>query len=51
MCGVGLHCNENFPRQGDKPIVEACGPVQTNESAAFYVGATRTTNNTGEIRL
>ena len=39
-----------FLRQGDKPLVEACSPVQTNESEAFSVVTTRPTHNTGEMQ-
>ena len=36
-------------RPGDKPMVEACGPVQINTGENFYIGATRVTYNTAEM--
>ena len=35
---------------GGSPIVSACGPVQTDESGEYWVGATRPTNNTAEMQ-
>ena len=37
-------------RPGDKPMVEACGPVQINTGENFYIGATSVTNNTAEMQ-
>ena len=39
------------PRYGDKPPVDACGPVQTAADADSYVGATHATNNAGEMSV
>ena len=41
---------KKLPRPGDKPTVEACGPVQTNTAERLYIGATRVTNNTAEMQ-
>ena len=38
-----------YPRHGDKPRVEACGPFQISAGAEFYDGATRA-RNTDEIQ-
>ena len=41
------------PRGGEKPLVEAHGPVQPSAEGVFYVGATRAVNNinnTGEMQ-
>ena len=34
----------------NKPMVEACGPVQISKGETFYIGATRVTNNTAEMQ-
>ena len=41
---------KKLPRPGDKPMVEACGPVQTSTAERLYIGATRVTNNTAEMQ-
>ena len=41
---------KKLPRPGDKPMVEACGQVQTNTAERLYIGATRVTNNTAEMQ-
>ena len=38
------------PRLGDEPLVVACGPVQICNGETFYIGATRATKNTAEMR-
>ena len=38
------------PRYRDKPMIEACGPVQIKKGEEFYIGATRATNNTAEMQ-
>ena len=38
------------PRPRDKPMIEACGPVQINTGENFYIGATRVMNNTAEMQ-
>ena len=48
VLGGSFTAMKKLPRPGDKPMVEACGPVQTNTGDRFYVGATRVTNNTAE---
>ena len=35
---------------GGSPIVSACGPVETDESREYWVGAKRSTNNTAEMQ-
>ena len=46
---MGLRWYEELS-EADKPLVEACGPVQTSESEAFCVGATCAANNAGEMQ-
>ena len=34
------------PRLEEKPMIEACGPVQISKAEELYIGATRVTDNT-----
>ena len=34
-----------YPRHGDEPREEVCGPVQISANTEFYVGATHAANN------
>ena len=47
--GWGFTAMTNRPRLGDKPMVEACGPVQINTGENFYISASRAKNNTAEM--
>ena len=47
--GWGFTAMTKRLRPGDKPMVEACGPVQINTGENFYIGATRVTYNTAEM--
>ena len=48
--GWGFTAMTKRPRLGDKPMVEACGPVQISKGGEFYIDATRVTNNTAEMQ-
>ena len=50
MCWIFFAVIAANPRHGDKLLAEACGPVQTSAGGDFCVGATRATNNTGEMQ-
>ena len=41
---------KKLPRPRDRPMVEACGPVQINAGENFYIGATIVTNNTARCQ-
>ena len=40
----------SYQNRDEVPMVEACGTVQTDDGAEFYVGAIRATNNTTEMQ-
>ena len=48
--GWGFAAMKTSPRHGDKRLVEACGRVRISTGDEFCVGATRATNNTGEMQ-
>ena len=48
--GWGFTAMTKRPRLEDKPMIEACGPVQISKREEFYIGATRATNNTAEMQ-
>ena len=48
--GLGSTAMSSNQNRDEVPMVDACGPVQTDEGAEYYVRAIRATNNTAEMQ-